>query len=249
MTPDQLKYKQTNQPIASKWNQMKQTDDTRKRIGGGGYADAYASEKDPGGIDKVAKPSEITSLAADAYYQFLDMIAHNERIAKNPFFPRVYKLETFRDKAGKYTYNVNMEKLAGLSSLSTEEATRIGRELFTDFDTVVKQQKKEFRLPKTRPTGDANDTENRTKMSHLTAVMGLADCFNEALFSSTPPTNITNSHLRQAITLLRKILASNSKFSPDLHHGNLMVRRGPFAPQIVITDPISGGDTSAPESY
>jgi hypothetical protein len=243
LTPDQLKYKQTKQKIAPKWNRLSKTDDTRSRLGGGAYADAYASEKDPGSVDKVAKPSEINSLSSDAYYQFLDMLSRNDRIANNPFFPKIHKLETFRGKDGKYTYRVNMEKLSPLKTLSTEEAVRIGTELFAEYGPAHKAMRKNYGIKPTRPSEDP-EQDDQGHNKHFAAIYILAECFQQALYSDGPPTNILNSHLKQAITLLRNILKKRQSFAPDLHAGNLMVRRGPFAPQIVITDPISGGGDS-----
>jgi hypothetical protein len=249
LTPDQLKYKQTKQTIAPKLKRLSQTDNSRQRIGGGVYASAYASEKDPGSVDKIADPSEIRSLSTDAYYQYLDAIARNDRIANNPFFPKVFNLETFRGKDGKYTYKVNMEKLAPLKTLSLEEITRIGSELFTDFAAVYKHARTEYGIKDTRPTGDAHTDNDKQQTKLFLAVRAFADCFQQAAYSDSPPTNIKNAYLKQALMFIRNILKRNSSFAPDLHQGNMMVRRGPFAPQIVITDPISGGgNDSAPAS-
>lgn len=249
LTPDQLKYKDTNKNILSKWDELGHKSDERQKIGQGFYADAYSSEKDPGCIDKVARPSEVRSLSNDAYYQFLDMIAHNDRIASNPFFPKIYKLETYRgntDVGQRYTYQVNMEKLAPLTSLSTEEILRIGRELFSDYDIVFKKERNRYEVRGTKPSGNiSKDNEQKIKFDyayHRIAILALAQCFDNAIQTDVSRSNnITNSYLNKAILLIRKILKSNPSFLPDLHGGNLMVRRGPFAPQIVITDPVSGG--------
>lgn len=233
-TPDQLKYKQTKQSIEPTWNRLTKPVPGRERIGSGYEADAYSNENDPGNIDKIAKPGKIKSLSNDAYYQYLDALAHNERIANNPFFPRIFNLKTFRSKDGKYTYKVNMEKLNPLDTLSLEELVRIGNELFSDFNAVYQERKE----------GHESVNKMRTKSEYATNVLtrlaqtALAQCFHSVLTASGPSTNIKNAHLKQAMMLIRSVLYKNKRFVADLHKGNIMVRRGPFAPQLVITDPI-----------
>jgi hypothetical protein len=245
MTPDQLKYKQIDTPIMNKWNELKtRNQTTRPQIGNGLYADVYEPENDPGSVDKVAKPGGIQSLSKDGYYQYLETISKNSRMQNNPFFPKVYKLETFKDKNAtypynEYTYEVNLEKLHPLKSLSAEEAIRLGRNLFTDFDVKLKERKKEYGVYKHKPSPTDPDREERREQTvHAMAIPTLADCFDHALAAHTPVTTIKNSHLKQAILLIRNVI-KRAGGSPDLHSGNLMVRRGPFEPQIVITDPVS----------
>jgi hypothetical protein len=245
LTPDQLKYKQLDkQNIASKQRELGWTDQSRQRIGGGAYADVYAAQKDPGAVDKIAKSSEIKYLADDPYYEFLHMLSQNDRIANNPFFPKVFKLDTFRDASGKYTYNVNMEKLRPLSSLRTDEIMTIGRDLFTEFDSEIRGQKKKLGIKGSKPTGDPEEEQSRERTQKIVALVAFADCFNEILMSTRPITTIKNPKLVQAMMFLQKILKSNPDFSADLHHANLMIRRGPYGVQVVITDPISGGGAS-----
>lgn len=238
MTPNQLKYQSIDEPIDDRWERLRATPRGRSRVGTGAFASVYASEKDPGSVEKVASPLMISSLSNDGYYQFLDAIAHNDRISKNPFFPKIYKLQTFRDKEGKYTYSVNMEQLHALKTLSSEEAIRIGRELFTNFDGVFKAVRKEQNVQGSRPSRNPEADENKIRLQHLVTIMTLARCFNDAIQADTV-THVTNTHLKQAIMLIHKIMKSSEDRAPDLHTGNLMVRRGPFAPQIVITDPIT----------
>jgi hypothetical protein len=57
-----------------------------------------------------------------------------------------------------------------------------------------------------------------------------------------PSTNIKDPELKRALIILRGFIkksrdTGNSR-EPDIHSGNIMVRRGPFTPQLVFTDPV-----------
>jgi hypothetical protein len=58
-----------------------------------------------------------------------------------------------------------------------------------------------------------------------------------------PATNIKDPELKRALIVLRGFIkksrkGDNDPRGPDIHGGNIMVRRGPFAPQLVFTDPV-----------
>lgn len=247
LTPDQLKYKQTKSPINRKWQTLVKSSPERPQLGGGKFASVYAPEKLPGSVEKVAKPEWLESLADDGYYQYLDMISKNERIANNPFFPKIHNLQTFRGSDGKYTYKVELEKLHPLSSLSTEEIITIGRKLFTNFDQLFKNRKKMFDVG-TNPSSDTSEYHDDTnKRQHqyesklrYAAMNTLSMLFDKAIdWSSEVSTNIKDPNLKKALMMIRSIVKSTPNSTPDIHEDNIMVRRGPFAPQIVITDPIA----------
>lgn len=254
LTPNMLKDQPTDQPARSKWNELTRQKGTKQISKNSRYADAFSIDNDPGTINKVARPTNkdelgrethLTSLGEDGYYQYLDMLSKNERISNNPFFPRIYDLKTFKGKDSKYTYSVNMEKLQPMDTLSLEEVLMLGRNLFTDFDASMKQYRAEIYPDLKTPKRTDSEAENE-RLQHWyqgsmrnAAVDCLAHMFDVAMdYNSGVATNVKNSHLKQAMMLIRKTVQSN-QFVSDIHRDNIMVRRGPTAPQIVVTDPIS----------
>ena len=173
------------------------------------------------------------------------MISKNERISKNPFFPKVHDLKTFRGSDGKYTYTAEIEKLHKLETLSIDEIIMIGRNLFTNFDAAFHgdKEKQVWNSHPGKPTGDdhyATDKKEYSSGLHRIALDTLAKLFDQAIdHASGVATNINNSNLKQALMLIRKLVKANGDMTSDIHRGNIMVRRGPFTPQIVITDPVA----------
>lgn len=239
ITPTDLKYRSiTNRSAYDKAKAMRKAIDRNKSefVGNGAYASVFQSEKDPGSVQKLARP--IPSLTNDGYYQYLDMIAKNDRMSNNPYFPKVYGLKTFKDRAGNYTYRVNMEKLHNFNTLSTEELEMLGRKMFTNFDQRYSEDRKNW-LPY---EGDQNrDEEIRSSAAHKGARDALIDLIERAIHRrSKVSTNIKDPYLKQALSMLRHLVKTgNKEYMSDIHQGNIMVRRGPFTPQIVITDPLA----------
>lgn len=237
-TPASVKYRET----------LKNTDHNRELLGQGSYANVYARDNDPGAVDKVAKPISPVErdgpgkglsdgLENDAYYKYLKLITTNDRMSSNPYFPKIFDLKTFKGNDGRYTYEVNMEKLHRLTTLSLEEVKMIGDNLFTNYRAVVKDSI-EALAPGGIETEDKEMIKQITKRGHLEA---LSNCIQGAIENqSEPATYIKDQKLKQAVMLIRGLVKkTHPHMINDAHVGNIMVRRGPFTPQLVLTDPVS----------
>lgn len=247
-TPDQLRYKQLKSPIRRKHKELTKSTADRPHVGTGVFATVFSPEKLPGSVEKIASPDKIESLSQDGYYQYLDMLSKNGRSLNNPFFPKIHSLKTYRGSDGEYTYNVEMEQLHPLTSLSLEEIMTIGHRLFSNFDHTLDEYKKAHNFkqrysynPKNKSDEQNNNiTGHRNKDLHEMGLAALALLFDKAIDSTrNASTTIIDSNLKKALMLIRQVVNTNPESAPDIHAANLMVRRGPFMPQVVITDPIA----------
>lgn len=209
----------------------------RKRVGHGAFARVWSSDKKPGEVTKVAK--EFASLNKDAYYQYLDMISRNERMSSNPYFPKVNRLRVVKGRDGGFTYTADIESLHPLESLGIEELEAIGEHTFNDFDGLCAIVAKSWGKYKTdgRPTED--EQSQRTEIRKVVLERTILVYLGKAMWHSTGvATYIRDPNLKQAVMMIRHLIKSNPGIGPDIHSGNVMVRRGRFMPQLVFTDPV-----------
>lgn len=51
-------------------------------------------------------------------------------------------------------------------------------------------------------------------------------------------TIVKDRYYKQALMLIKGMIAKNDRMREDMHDENIMIRRGPGGPQVVITDPV-----------
>ena len=208
----------------------KRPGDKAKEVGSGNYASAWSTTTEPGTVRKVI--TDISDLNNDAYFQYVRTITKNERLSKNPYFPKIYDVQVVKDKnfdLPSHSYYVDMERLHKLGTLSDEEALTIGRNLIHGFDSWMNQ---------TTSTGQKmySDPEK--------ALIGYLRQPVSKRFSAKGNRlldNIKDPNLKQALMFIKSVLRGNTRFFTDIHNENIMVRRGRHAPQLVFTDPLGGG--------
>jgi hypothetical protein len=244
ITPKDLKYKPVHQPIDKlhqEWSRARRREG--HLLGAGAFGDVYGYDKDPGTAEKISNLERVKSLSRDAYYLYLDMLSHNERMQNNPFFPKVYSLKSWKDTHGRVMYDVKMEKLQPLNVLSSEQIITMGERYFTNFDnkfnTALKRkiQLKTYTRPRSdKPLSDLQKTMNENAFKYA-AMQAVASCLDESIKGEVT-THIKDSLLRQAMVLIRGILIRKEGRLNDIHDNNIMVRLSPSGPQLVITDPV-----------
>ena len=159
-------------------------------------------------------------------------------MSANPCFPKVYSVKVYQDAEGKTTYTANIEKLLKLKTLELPELKMIGNKYFTDYDYQVKQMMKAHDLPNATQKGAYEDAYKQIVYQiHLETLTNLID--HAIGYNSNPATNVKDTHLKQAIVLIRRMVKTSPEMTQDMHIDNAMIRRGPFAPQLVITDPVA----------
>lgn len=194
------------------------------------YGIAYTTPDEPGTVTKVVR--KIEDINKDAYFQYVSALAKNDRISNNPFFPRIYKIKVVKDKQGNDLYSVEMERLLPFETLSNEECNMIGERLFFNyagFERDALAYAKEIASSFHR---DALTTEGNAKFALLKAIEKCLRNLKEVA------TYIKDPKLKAALMILQSLLKKNKNFDADIHSGNIMIRRGPGGPQLVILDPI-----------
>src|SRR5277367_3991371 len=59
------------------------------------YADVHVNPESQQEVTKIVR--ETRDLKQDAYYQYMSKLARNDRIMKNPYFPKVYAVRVQKD--------------------------------------------------------------------------------------------------------------------------------------------------------
>ena len=178
------------------------------------YAHGVEDPQDPHLYRKKIKmPSNLKN---DAYYQYI--IAASPYMQSNPVFPRVYDIIYKKYPNGQIKPDYRMEKLLPLRT-DVFNGIELGKYLAKKYLTSDEVDK-------------LNDID--------TVVADIRDCLSPYFFKYHGHMNevIKDKHLRDALILIKNVIASNSNFELDLHSGNIMLRQSSTGPQLVITDPI-----------
>lgn len=209
--------------------------DKAKEVGSGNYASAWSTTSEPGTVRKII--TDRSDLNDDAYFQYVRTITKNERLSKNPYFPKIYDVQVIRDKnfeLPSHSYYVDMERLHKLSTLSDEEALTIGRNLFDGFDSWMNQTLDGQTVWKTPMKGVVG------YLRHLVAKRRYSSGVRTRTSVVRLIDNVKDPNLKQAVMFIKSVLRQNDRFFTDVHNENIMVRRGRHAPQLVFTDPLGG---------
>lgn len=180
-------------------------------IGKGRYSTVRSDPKDPHMVTKKSKFDKNTTQYhnKDVYPQFIEALINSDQ-KMNPYFPRVYGMKSYTDQKGDKLHKFNIEKLEDLRELSKEELEHI-------MDLAI--------------------DENVRKARKISDERIFAWFISEAVKKNSIRKEIKDKNLYNALTFLSKFLKKN--WFLDLHSENMMFRRTPYGPQLVITDPFS----------
>jgi hypothetical protein len=210
-------------------------------VGAGVFGAAHSSKTEPGTVRKIvmARSTDPKNLKDDAYFQYVKTITKNERLSVNPYLPKIYDVGVSKRQgdpsiAGdeRLYYYVDMERLHHLEDLSEEEIDLVAGRAFYDWEDW-KSKRKSFTNKAKAYEGPHRNFE------------ALVDYFIELGFTLKSRgerrmiDNIKDPSLKQAILFVKQIVRSRNDFRTDMHRNNVMVRRGPHAPQLVLTDPVA----------
>ena len=177
----------------------------------------------PGMIVKYASlGGEGTDPKKDGYFNYLNELVKNDRMASNPYFPRIYSIT----KIDNDQMAVVMEKLQPFMSLSNAEVEAMGDRAFGDFDAAIKEHVDRATIDWTLKLGKA-----AKKYFYV-------DLVSRAVTGKVPLSAIKDESLQEALMVIRQIMMLR-KGNEDIHHNNVMVRRGPTGAQMVLLDPLS----------
>lgn len=185
-------------------------DNNNKDIIGNG---AFAYVKNGTTPFEVRKKSyQYTRLTNDGYFVYITTIMKNKLFESNPYFPRIYSINTVQDKNSKMQrYSVNMEKLQTIRSASPESIFAIHDKIFGE---------------------DSASTQSIYRIYNL---------LNTKLRSMIYNINSYKIYDEQCMEALQLIynLRTEYDFDNDLHINNMMIRKTSIGDQLVITDPLS----------
>lgn len=213
--------------------------DDQEFIGGGLFGNAFSTPQEPGTVRKVVGPRH----KLDSYFHYVQFISKNERFTSNSYFPKIFDIQVkkFPDKRThvtryQYAYAVDMERLHEFNTLSQKEARMLGNRIFYNFDEIA--------VGKDARKNLGSDMD--WKKALITLIGRVVEWGADR--TSRYTTSIKDVQFKKAVMLLqglhRKAWVGRNdpggmgSMAFDLHKGNIMVRRGPGGPHLVITDPV-----------
>lgn len=177
----------------------------------------------------------------DGYVNWLNQVTKDKRAASNPYLPRIYKVQFVDDDQ----FIVFMEELEDFDTLSNAELAAIGRRAFGNIEmlkTLIDFAPKhmvEFYQDNIVKYGRIKDEDFRTLRLKTNEEEFIKAAFPKLLeniiHDVVDPNIVKDPQLKEAL----QYVADAPRGSLDLHLGNVMVRRGPYGAQLVITDPLS----------
>lgn len=220
-----------------------------KAVSGGAFSTVVNA---PGAVEKVVKfgKSAREEAQSDGYLAWLEQIHNNP----NPFFPVIDKLKIYPqqeismdqdrpDKVKRQQYQVRMEKLQPLSGLSEREAQYVLSRYFgVDLNDHQKQliQKHIETFPEGRRPGGGEIMASMVAeiLDDIVRENGCGEIqyfLGGKIVPVIPCVSVKDDNLKEAIAIMKKM--KQQGYLPDIHYNNIMVRRSPYGPQPVITDP------------
>lgn len=185
-----------------------------EKIGDGMYSDVYKHKEKP---EVIKIGNSLSSDNKDAYLNYLDVVMKSDRMASNPYLPRVYKVKRYNQDLGHTDYVVKMEPLSPLLALEIEDLIAIWRKAF------------------------GQDSSPPTIGDPFELVHDLANMLSSYIYYRKPVdgmVKIVDKQLLQAIAIISNLRKRGGGVL-DLHAENIMARRTSIGPQLVITDPLS----------
>jgi hypothetical protein len=183
-------------------------------LGKGRYS--AVSSHDDFSVDKTYKKKK-ENIENDPYYIYIKTIADNNLAQKNPYFPRVYSVESGKidDKTSRPKFNI--ERLTPINHLSDEVLYALGKRVLANKEHY--DHNFQFNLKSDDPAKTFSSAMNRA--------------LHQGEYSE-----IKDPELIEALKIIVQIRKQYPQCKPDIHSGNIMVRPTPHGPQIVITDPL-----------
>jgi hypothetical protein len=204
-----------------------------EKLGSGAFGTVERHENlPPGAVVKYGRIYNHNPIE-DGYFMFLRAITKSDRMARNPYLPRIYSVKLMNNRQ----YTVVMEELFPFTQLSMTEISVMLDRMVGGLDRAIQS------LP--------TDIQDKFKKSRLTlrgsnraqnnqydiAVTVLMQILGRMLVDRIPLDIVTDPKLKEAMMIMKRVYKQQGG-SPDIRTDNVMVRRGPTGAQLVITDPL-----------
>lgn len=218
-----------------------------EKIGDGQYAVAVDKPGDVNTIIKHGKIKIFPDLKTfdDPYVDFVTKLMNDRRAQDNPFLPQFYSIKFKRVREDIYSYAVEMEKLEHMlpeeeltSTITVDEAlAELKNRPQSQLSQMITMLSNLINLSKEELIKAADDKfyhQHYFYVSYLWAV--IQDEIGRKVHGKAGSNvKITNKRFLEAIMLLKRYF--HEGMSLDIHANNVMIRRTPYGPQLVITDP------------
>lgn len=203
-----------------------------KLIGKGEFAKVYTNPSD---IETTVKVSSLNKgqWDLDGYYQFIEKVKDITDKTQNPYLPQIYNIERIQPRGKSAPYlKVEVEKLFPSSSLSNKEGIAVFEKLI---NRPVTNQDLDFLHNKIGVHWKTGEQRPIIWEWAIRNVMQAA--LSSESFGGWEQFVIKDPNLKEALAIVRRLI--DSGYVLDLHDENYMIRRTPYGPQIVLTDPLS----------
>lgn len=232
ISPKDLTPKKPGGDIFKTLKKIQPSDDMNV-LGSGGDARVYVNNDEPGTVTRVTRSVEDPK--KDSYFKYISAIAKSDRIQRNPYFPKIYSVKIVPNNRGRQAYSVEMERLMDFDTLSAEECVMLGERMFFNFAGFAKEYV--ARRKEIVPTQHRDNVSMKSKgTAGFVLLKAIEKCIHHA---EKVATYIKDPRLKEALIILRSLIKQDQEINADIHDGNIMVRRGPGGPQLVLTDPVS----------
>lgn len=206
-----------------------------EHLGSGTFASAYTNPKTiPHDVRKISKQQDRHDI--DGFFFYMQGLADNPDNT-NPYFPRFREIKIYThehdedppfkdERKDRITYSAQMERLYHLKEMSrTEEDAILAKMLGPDRVT---------------PNDVAQGTIDQILKTTSRPFNGRAMRVIKFLLNEPQKIkdDIVDEDLINATSWLREF-SRTSGLRFDIHHENIMYRKTPYGPQMVITDPYS----------
>jgi hypothetical protein len=182
------------------------------KILGSGIEAVVYSEKDNPNVIK-ALGTYVDSIKDIPYIQYILLSFKYSK--ENPYFPKVYDIKKYKMKddgiSVPYIFSFKIEPLIHIQKLNIKDQHSLWEKMFNDS------------IPEGEHTIEYH-ISNRVRI--------LAEHGGTAKY-------VKDKNLSKATQLIHKIVQKDDSVYVDIHYNNIMARRTPYGPQLVITDPLT----------
>jgi hypothetical protein len=207
-------------PLAPMMHRTRARFQPKTDILGHGYFSTTVGHQDS--PHDAVKISNAENSRNDGYEEYLRLLSRNPELRDNIHVPRIRsaRVITSSDKNKKRMLLVRMERLEPIKNLSEREAYELVKSL-VGREEAIRQKNN----PRMFTSGDP----------WVRALNGVLFRWERGELDSN---QIIHDDIRDTVEFLRKF-AGMRQIGFDLHDENWMIRRTPYGPQLVISDPFS----------
>ncbi|TFG99672.1 hypothetical protein E4H12_01875 [Candidatus Thorarchaeota archaeon] len=191
-------------------------------LGSGAYGTAYNLPRKTNTVVKIGNV-EGNRVGTDGYLTFIKFVkAAQDEGQSNPYLPQIHDVKMLKDRIGRVFYKVRMEKLDPLPYFSEKQ-----EDLWPIWQKILH----------TDQEGAMEYVSKHRSVAH--PMLSLLQLINDGIENPrSPKMKQIDPQLKAAMILINKAMHA-SKTETDIGPHNVMIRRTPYGPQLVVLDPLA----------